>query len=610
MTLSAQSESQDYWLPDAELNAFHPLLSQSSAASQGLLAHLQVGLPSPLELLLNEDPDAVHALLAEHLIVPGNTESVGLPVGSGLSSVPPLMATSTLLEEGVRLSRSKIWDIQAHYYANQGVNAWENAVPNFVTSSVYMAESYAESILAFLTDYYDRLDLSEPVYVVEMATGTGRFSFHLLRELTRKMAAFARFQPVKLRYVMTDFTANNVEFWQSHERFAPFVAEGKLDFAVFNPLEDEALTLTVSGAQLAAGQVVNPMIAIANYFFDSIPMDVFRVESKNLKEGLVHLERCLEGVDPESLPHITQVTPHFEYRELFNKHYYADAGMNEVLNAYRHQLKSGTVLFPVGAFDVVRNLQTISNQQLVLLSSDKAYTCTEDMIQFERHEFAIHDGAFSYMVNYHALGQYFQQQGGQAFYTTAKNLSVQTVCLVSMPEEGRPLEQLRYVFQEKIDRANPATALCATMPGKEATATPVDRLNYLLAQLRLQLADPFVFPIVTSELVELVGHGWRNHHLDLLKLMDAALENYYWCPGEAHLPFWLSEIYFAMGYHEQSLNCLHMTVRLFGENETLFYLMGQNHEQMHQKEKAKTCYVAALQLNPDFAQAHEALNAL
>ncbi len=611
MSSNTQSEAQDYGFPEDAQVAFHPFLSQPSTASQGLLAHLQVGLPNPLDLLLNADTSAAQSLLEERSsISPLKPAAVGLSAGQAVATVSPLNPTHMLLDQGVRLSWSKIWDIQAHYYANQGVNAWENAVPNFVTSSVYMAESYAESILAFLTDYYDQLDLNEPLYVVEMATGAGRFSFHLLRELTRKMAAFSRFRAVKLRYVMTDFTVNNVEFWQSHERFAPFVAQGVLDFAVFNPLEDDSFTLTLSGQRLAAGQVVNPMIAIANYFFDSIPMDVFRVENKTLKEGLVYLERSLEGIDPDSFPHIGQVTPHFQYRELLNRHYYPDAGMNAVLNTYRHQIKAGTVLFPVGAFDVVRRLQAISSQRLVLLSSDKAYTCAEDMIQFETHEYAIHDGAFSYMVNYHALAEYFQQQGGQFFCTTAKNLSVQTVCLISMPAQEQPLEHLRYVFEEKIDRANPAAALCATMPGKESKSTPVERLNYLLAQLRMQLADPFVFPMVTAELVDLIGHGWRNHHLDLLNLMDAALDNYYWCPGESKLPFWLSEIYYAMGHHEQSLNCLQMTSRLFGDDEVLLFLMGQNYEQMQQLAQARACYESALAINPEYSHAIEALNAL
>jgi tetratricopeptide (TPR) repeat protein len=580
------------------VDTHHSVLSVTPHPQKSLLEHLQVGMPSPLDLLLGTERAASQAFLGEVI--------VEFP----LIDSPIPFQPAVIIEQGARLSQCKLWAIQENYYRNQGINAWENSVPNYVTSSVYMAESYAESILAFLTDYLDRLDLNEPVYIVEMATGAGRFSFHMLRELERKLACFSRFKNLNLRYIMTDFTANNAMFWQSHERFAPFVEKGMLDFAVFNPLVDDAFDLMVSGERLCGDQVKNPVIAIANYFFDSIPMDVFRVENKTLKEGLVTLERAMEGVDPESFPHITQISTDFQYRDILGKNYYPDAEMNEVLNYYRHNVKEGTVLFPVGAFDVLRNLKTLSNHQLVLLSSDKAYTCPEDMTQFAKHQFAIHDGAFSYMVNYHAIGKYFQNMGGEFFGTTAKNLSIQTVCCVSMDGKKQPFEQLQYVYQEKIDRFNPATSLCATLPGKEGSDDPVERLNYMLAQLRLHLADPFLFPQLAPQLVEVVSYGWRSHQIDLLDLMETALDNYYHCPGESNLPFWLSEIYFMMARYEQSLDCLRMTSRLFGENETLYFLMGQNYEKLNQLAKAKECYETALLMRSDFSEAQEALGDL
>ena len=311
-----------------------------------------------------------------------------------------LPVQSGILQQGVRLSQSKLWDILLNYYASQGINAWKNNVPTFITSSAYCADGYAEAVVAFLKDYYGRLDLSKPVYIVEMATGTGRFSFHLLRELECKLSCFSALQGIDLRYVMTDFTESNVQFWQSHIRLQPYIESGKLDFAVFNPLEEHALRLVVSGLELNSESMQNPLIAIGNYFFDSTPVDNFQVEDHCLQEGLVTLKRNLEVSTPESEPHISQIELEFEYRALPDPEYYEDAELNAILSHYCSVFEKGNLLFPIGAFDVVRNLRKLSNDRLVLLSSDKGFTNADKMMVRDRHDFSIHDGTFSYMVNH------------------------------------------------------------------------------------------------------------------------------------------------------------------------------------------------------------------
>lgn len=583
----------------------HCILSANPPqAEQDLLAHLQAGAPNPLDLLLDSQVSGSQFML-------GSAAPVSGPEQAGLQRPEAFLAPkSIMLEQGVRLSRCKLWEMLLNYYASQGINAWQNSVPSFITSSVYMAESYAECIMAFLTDYLDRIDLREPVYIVEMATGTGRFSFHLLRELERKLACFSRFRKLKLRYVMTDFTESNPEFWQSNGRLKPYMESGMLDFAVFNPLEDQAFTLRLSGERVDCRHVKNPVFAIANYFFDSTPVDVFLIRDQQLHEGLVFLERSLEGVEPDTYPHISEITTHFEFRELPDHHYYPDAELNAVLNRYRENVGEGQVLFPLGAFDIVRNLRKLSNNRLVLLSSDKGYTNPAPMLNVGKHEFAVHDGTFSFMVNYDALGQYFHGLGGKYFATTAANLSVQTVCLISgMARDGRDYEHLRYVFREKIDRQNPANSLCATLPGRELSAkTPTQRLNYFLAQIRMQMADPFIFSELVQPLAEAANEVlWASQQNELLRLLDLAMDNYYFCPGECNLPLLVAPLYLMLGRPEQSLFCLQVAEMLFGEEAFTHFLMGQPYDRMGQVDEALTHFQRALALQPDYEEAHTAL---
>ncbi len=580
---------------DASVEIPSEVLSAAQAQNQELLAHLQTALPSPLDLLMNGD-NAPPSVLLNNV-----TTQQALPV----EEKKPQPDKVTLGKES-RLSDCMLWDLQAAYYQSKGVNAWQQSIPSFVTSSTYIAEAYAEMILAFVEDYFEHLDLNEPLYILEMATGTGRFSHLLLKELEVKLGSFAKTRAIQLRYIMTDFTESTPNFWQQHEKLKPFVDKGILDFAVFNPVENQTLTLRHSGEVLQAGQIKNPLIAIGNYFFDTIKQDVFRVESKVLKEGLVTLERSLEGVEESSPPHISQISTQFRFQDLRSDRYYSDDRLNAILKHYKHQVKNGTILFPIGAFDVLRNLEALSGNQLVLISSDKAYTQLHDMTRLYKHDFARHDGAFSYMVNYHAIGEYFKNAQGQYFCTDAYSYSIQTVCCVRVNQSDVPLERLDYLYRQKLNRANQINSVCAIMPGRD-DLPPAGEVNQLIAHIRLNLADSQIFFMLGQQLVDLIPQGLQSHHQDLFALMEQTWENYYYFPGEANIPFWFAQIYYVLSRHEQSLTFLDHAMRYFGEHEVLYFLKGQNYEKLNQWRKAEAAYQKALSMKADFPEAQEAL---
>lgn len=573
----------------------HDILSVGQAPQRPLLSHLQVGSLDPLSHLFAD------TLPSDSLL-----NNVVLEPIEPAAEAP----ASVFLGPEAPLSQCILWQMQEDFYKNMGVQAWESSVPMYITSSTYIADTYSDMILAFIDDHYAQLDLSQPLYILELATGSGRFSHLILRELERKMQYRARHREVRIKYVMTDFTDANLKYWEQHEKFAPFVEKGLLDFAVLNPMMQNEVTLWVGGDRVCAETVKNPVVAIANYFFDSIKQDVFRVESKNLLEGLVRIERNLEGVDPDSAPHISQVKVHHRYRELRNDNYYDDARLNGVLKFYKHHIKDGTIIFPIGAFDVVRNLEQLSGNRLMLLSSDKAYACYEHMICFYEHQYAQHDGAFSYMVNYDAIGRFFENAGGHYFHTTGQNLGLQTVCLLRMDgAEAASPEHLTFVFREKVDRSNPITSITTLLPDGRPVLEQGE-LDRLIAHIRLHLCDPRIFGVLGQQLVDLIPHSTYGQQQDLLKLVGQAMDNFYYCPGEGNLPFWASQIYFHLQHFQESLDCLDQTIRFFGMHEALLFLKGQNYEKLSQWAEAASMYEQALSMQPDFDDARTALQAI
>jgi tetratricopeptide (TPR) repeat protein len=581
------------------VDEIHPdIFSPPASQNHSLLSHLQTAVPSPLDILLNQNGAIVDSVLGNVSVRPALPESPAVAKPS-----------KVILQEGVRLSECLLWQMQSDYYSSRGIDAWKNAVPTFITSSAYIADAYAEIVLAFVEDYFDSLDLSEPLYILEMATGTGRFSHLMLKELEMKLSSFSKYKDVRFRYIMTDFTESNPQFWQQHDRLKPFIEKGLLDFAVLNPMADTSLTLLHSGEVLTPGCFKNPLIAIGNYFFDSIRQDVFRIESKVLKEGLVTLERNLEGVEEDSPPHIREIEPKFRYRDLPNHHYYKDARLNAVLNHYRHNLRSGTILFPLGAFEVIQNLEVLSGNRLILISSDKAYTNPMEMTRYNHHGFARHDGAFSYMVNYHAIGQYFLNESGRYFYTEARNNSIQTVCCMKLGESNHAFERLTYFYNQKMNRANVANTVCNIMPSRDTTVElkPPIELRQLLGHLQLGLCDAQLFLFQGQRFVDLAPQGVPAQRDDLLRFMDTVWQNYYFFPGEVNLPFWFAQIYFVLDLYEKSIEFVEHAIRYYGEHHILFYLKGQGYGRLQQWKNAQDAYLRAIALNPDFPEAREEL---
>ena len=190
---------------------------------------------------------------------------------------------TVVIEEGRRLSESLIWELQRRFYAREGREAWKpKAVPFYITSNAFTARAYARTVAGFLRDLVaaERVDRAAPVYLVELAAGSGQFACLFLRRLDELQAQVPGLAGLDLRYVMTDFAQSNVDAWEAHERLAPFRDRGRLDFALFDLERDDELRLRRAGVTLGAGAARNPMVVLANYAFDSTTQDAFQVEGR------------------------------------------------------------------------------------------------------------------------------------------------------------------------------------------------------------------------------------------------------------------------------------------------------------------------------------------
>ena len=160
-----------------------------------------------------------------------------------------------------RLSESHLWKNLREFYEKEGVTAWSSdRLPFFATNNPALAKTYVDLLIAYLEDCReaDELDPEQTVYIVELGGGMGRLAFLMLTRLKEMQDRL----PCPVKYLLTDYGKSNVEYYKSHEKFAPFFESGALEVSQFDAEGPERLKFNST----------NPVYVIANYLFDSLSL--------------------------------------------------------------------------------------------------------------------------------------------------------------------------------------------------------------------------------------------------------------------------------------------------------------------------------------------------
>lgn len=425
-----------------------------------------------------------------------------------------------ILEDECILSESMIWPMIETYYGSSGPKAWHET-PYYPTSNAFIGETYAQLIAAFLRDIQPNIIASQPIYILEMAAGIGAFSFFLLRALQRIRSTAPSIKALPIRYIITDFTENNISVLENDPVFQTFEAEGILDYAIYTPEKEVGFKLRRSGVEVVPGSLANPLIAIANYFFDSIRHDFFRVEDGQLKEGRVRAFRKLPLLSsPQIKPRLSEMALSDRYVNISSE-YYKDPALNRILRSYVEAGGPASFLFPIGAFRVLSNLNKLSNNRLLLLATDKGFGTRDYTKGLSEVPFTPHTGSFSYMVNFDAIGAYFKNANGVAWHAH-ENPTFTTMAASSL--SATQLEQTFSAAEIWLRTINPARngyQLCMLLSqfGPIPSCDNQERFRIATACVHLSFYDPMVFARAGEHLCE----GYNAHDFSMRSLLEDIL---------------------------------------------------------------------------------------
>ncbi|CAM9967119.1 unnamed protein product [Pylaiella littoralis] len=539
-----------------------------------------------------------------------------------------------VLEDFTQCSKSHLWKLMMSFYDRKGVESWsQGIVPHFITCNAFIGRSYAQVLSGFLRDCVRggngmELDRTEPLYIIELGTGSGKFSFFMLKALL-EMKEVCDFPVEKMVYVMTDFTESNFKFWAEHPVLKPFLDSGQLDMAIFDAVNDTTIKLSRSGVLLGPGTCVNPVCIVANYLFDTLCHDIFQVDKGKAKEGLISVGSTqVDEPDPLDPEIIQRLDNRFSYRDIPEEYYTDEDGdephFKRILDwyvDYAAQSSGGmSILLPVGALRALRRLMTFSNNRAFVISGDKGNNNPDQFKGLMDPHIAVH-GSFSVMVNYHSIGAYFTSRGGFALHNPQEEASLKVSTFVLMgdsrdDEDGewtgdamdrKDLERSKHfphlaaAFRTNVEQFGPNDFFVMQKCMKEDAATPT--LKSVVALLKLGDWDPDVFYKFRDTILNQVSTAVTKLKKDLCRGIPRVWNNYYMLDKDKDVAFEIGRFYYGIREYENALGFYRDSSENVGQHHVTFHNMGLCYYSMGDLHEAKTNFELALGLNANYEKA-------
>lgn len=397
------------------------------------------------------------------------------------------------IEKNIPLSQSKLWQAQRDFFDHKGIQAWHDQVPFFVSSNPYIAEVYANLITAYLKDLLSQkvIDFTAHVYIFEFGAGSGQFSFYCLKQL-QKLLQLSEFKQLTLCYVMTDFTDNNIQFWEQQSVLKPFLTNSnlRLDFAKFDFENLTPIHLRQQNKSLHSLQ--NPCILIGNYIFDSVRQDYYGMDHGILMEH--HIETLLPSENYDLKTGHIHSLKEARIVECPIAYNWATGVSSDqaYLHFYETHLNSGLFSLPIGGFKALDFIKTLAPQGYLLISSDKGYNALNEIESRQKLDLSIH-GSLSLEVNFHALSLYFEFLGGRSQLQSYKE-GIKTNLFLTHNQATPCLDE---AFEKYCENFSPADYFQYHRNFRDANE--ID-LGFALTQLHLSRFDPYVFSLMTDKL--------------------------------------------------------------------------------------------------------------
>jgi len=482
-----------------------------------------------------------------------------------------------LLESEKPFGESLIWQLNREYYQEVGVEAWRSQkVPHQLTSNSMVGMTYAELIFGVMKDLARQGKLEERLYILELGAGHGRLAFHIIVHLQRLLDGYNSALP-PFCYVISDFVESNLSFFSNHPQFQDFINQGILDVAYFDAINSNELALRHSNVFIKKDDLSNPLVAIANYFFDSIPADLFHIQNGKINNCNVALHTDADHQSMTTTEKLDNINIEFINNKI-KADYYSDTQENEVLNEYRGKLFDTYLLFPHAGFQCIRHLHDLSKSGLIVLTMDKGYHKLSGLDNHPAPEMITH-GSMSMAVNFHALGSYCDKKGGVSKFSEYSNFDLELGCLLIV-KDAKSYSETLSSYERFVNNYGPDDFNGMKLFSYKHIASMT--MRELIGAIRMSHYDSTVFIKLLPRIKQVMQHISRSDRDRLNQTLHRAWSMYFTFNETHDLAFEIGGMLYALGYYQEALDYFNHSVRLYGHTTDEYYNRILCHYQLRQ----------------------------
>jgi ectoine hydroxylase-related dioxygenase (phytanoyl-CoA dioxygenase family) len=510
----------------------------------------------------------------------------------------------SVIEKFTRFDQSVVWSLLHRFYMEAGPAAWSNKiVPQRSTSNAFCADTYAAIVASFFKELIAEGN-SEPPIIIELGGGSGRFAWQFLNRLFNYH--FSDEDPCpEFTYLLTDGATKNIAAWKAKARFAPLIESGVLDFAQLL-IEPDPVIRQDSGDLKPADLVGRPLIIIANYLFDSIAANMFRVRDHTIEQVFVQTESTERNFIRKPITSFESVSDRFQSRPVKGE----PTGhpiIDEALRKYAQRPGDFHVVVPQICLEFVEKF-VHRDTPMLLLAGDLAYS---DPSEFELASPLIFDTYFAHHTNLHIFGEMFGAYGGTMQSQRHKDANF-SCSLFSLAGKNRwaelALGRTRETAQALLKDFNPYDAH-EMIDLIESTAAEMS-IRQAMALIRFSKFDPDVAAACIPHLLFNIEQG--EEHIDRAQLYETYMEAFraYFPDGsESHFDCGIAELFMRLGFHAQAKQLIDHAIGEFGPTAPRLFARSLALFNLGDLASSEQTVRAAARLDPQFAPAQRMIAA-
>lgn len=529
-----------------------------------------------------------------------------LPTPSAKTNVPRYILASRQ-----PLGESLLWQLQSQYFAKRGARAWQFAeVPFYVTSNPVIANSYAQVVWAFRQDRQelglsDRVEIERPILVCELGAGSGTFAFAFIRRMIELCQQVGESPSNVFRYVLTDAAKTNLTAWQNHPCFSEWISDGLLDIAHFDITQNHTMTLQTSGETLVPGGLVEPFVVIANYLFDSVPQDLFYLNSGCSQRCLLSLTLDEDPSQLDEAQVMAKVHYQYDYEPGSNQ-YAQDPTLRALKNHYEATLNNTHILIPEPGWKGIQRLTALAQGGMLLLAADKG-SATLEALDGQTVPHIQSHGSVSLPVNIHALRWLTEYTGGLslAAVDVQREFTVFALLRVQQPDLH---QATRVAFTHQVEETRPSDfyQLSRLVQKVANQMTIADILSY--AHLSRYDSEQFKFflPQLLAQSASIATH----EKVAVLEIIEKVWAAYFPLGEEIDLAYHLGCILYEMASYQEALRYFSYSQNIYGIHTGTMFNMAVCHWMMGNSEEAVPLLQCVLQIDKNNEEASQLLQKL